>query len=134
MLAYGVFEGVFICRHVVCENAERAAYSQLRLHVTDEYNRQQAGISCQNHRNVARCSVYMQRVSLVLAHVLAKVRNFEHVASKTQCVHATAFSPYTNVASKNTSVQQVKMHMKTSLIEHFPLGGVAYNSSEFLSR
>ncbi len=38
--------GVFNCRHVVCEGALRAAYSQLRLHVTGEYNRQQADISC----------------------------------------------------------------------------------------
>ncbi len=30
--------------------------------------------------------------SLVLAHALAKVRNFKHAASKTQHVHATAFS------------------------------------------
>ncbi len=43
-------------------------------------------------RNVARHPVYTQRVSLVLAHVLAKVRNFECVASKMQRVHVTAFS------------------------------------------
>ncbi len=30
--------------------------------------------------------------SFVLAHTLAKVRNFERVVSKTQRVHATAFS------------------------------------------
>ncbi len=50
------------------------------------------GISCENHRNFARCPFYMQRVSLVLAHALAKVKNFKHVASKTQRVHATVFS------------------------------------------
>ncbi len=38
----GVFMGVFSCRCVACE----AAYSQLRLHVTGKYNRQQTGISC----------------------------------------------------------------------------------------
>ncbi len=43
-------------------------------------------------QNAARHPVYMQHVSLVLTHVLAKVRNFERVASKTQCEHATAFS------------------------------------------
>ncbi len=42
----GVFTGIFSCRHVACEDAGRAAYSQLSLHVTGEYNRQQAGISC----------------------------------------------------------------------------------------
>ncbi len=83
---------VFTCRCVACEDAGRAAYSRLRLHVTDEYDRQQAGFSCQNHRNVARHPVYTQRVSLVLAHTLAKVRNFECVARKMQRVHATAFS------------------------------------------
>ncbi len=48
-------------------------YSQLRLHVTGEYNRQQAGISYQTTEHVARCPVHTQRVSLVLAHALAKV-------------------------------------------------------------
>ncbi len=41
-----VFTGVFNCWCVACKNVERAAYSQLRLHITGEYNRQQAGISC----------------------------------------------------------------------------------------
>ncbi len=86
----GVFTGIFTCRHVACEDAGRAAYSQLRLHITGECNQQQAGISCQNHRNVARRPVYMQRVLLELAHALAKVRNFERVVSKMQRVHATA--------------------------------------------
>ncbi len=85
--------GVFTYQRVACEeNAGRAAYSQLRLHVTGEYNHQQACISCQNYRNVALHPVYMQRVSLVLAHALAKVKNFERVMSITQCVHAAAFS------------------------------------------
>ncbi len=35
---------------------------------------------------------FTQRVSLVLAHALAKVRNFEHVASKMQREHTAAFS------------------------------------------
>ncbi len=78
--------GVFICRRVACEDAGRAAYSQLRLHTTGEYNRQQAGISSQTTEYVARHPVYTQRVAL------AKVRNFECVASKTQRVHATAFN------------------------------------------
>ncbi len=88
----GVFTGVFTCRHIACEDPDWAAYSQLHLHVTGEYNRQQAGISCQNHRNVACHPVYTQQVSLVLAQALAKVRNFERVASKTQRVHVAAFS------------------------------------------
>ncbi len=49
-----VFTGVFTCQRVTCEDAGQAAYSQLCLHVTGEYDRQQAVISCQNHRNVAR--------------------------------------------------------------------------------
>ncbi len=65
-----VFSRAFLLADgVACEDARRAAYSQLCLHFSDEYNRQQAGIGCQNHRNVA--------------HALAKVRNFERVASKT---------------------------------------------------
>ncbi len=88
----GVFTGIFTCLRVACEDAERAAYSQLHLHVTGEYNHQQAGISCQNHRNVARCPVYTQQVSLVLALALAKVRNFGRVANKMQRLYATAFS------------------------------------------
>ncbi len=43
----GVFTGVFTCRCVACEDAGRAAYSQLHLHVTGKYYRQQTGISCQ---------------------------------------------------------------------------------------
>ncbi len=39
--------GVFTCRRVACEDTGRAEDSQLRLHVTGEYNRQQAGISSQ---------------------------------------------------------------------------------------
>ncbi len=88
-----VFTGVFTCQCVACEDTGRAAYSQLRLHVNGKYNHQQDdGISCQYHRNVACRPVYMQWVSLVLAHALAKVRNFVHVASKMQHVHATVIS------------------------------------------
>ncbi len=36
----GVFAGVFSYWGVACEDAGQAAYSQLRLHVTGEYNRQ----------------------------------------------------------------------------------------------
>ncbi len=67
-------------------------HSQLYLHVTGEYNRQQAGISYRTTEHVAHRPVYKQQVSLVLVYVLAKVRNFERVASKMQCEHATAFS------------------------------------------
>ncbi len=42
----GVFTGVFSCRRVASEDAGRAAYNQLHLHLTGEYERQQAGISC----------------------------------------------------------------------------------------
>ncbi len=52
--------GVFTYRCVACEEAGRVAYSQLLLHTTGEYNCQQGGISCQNHRNVARHPVYTQ--------------------------------------------------------------------------
>ncbi len=46
----GVFTAVFIHRHAACEDAGQAAYSQSYLHVTGEYNYQQAGISCYNYR------------------------------------------------------------------------------------
>ncbi len=61
----GVFKGVFTCRRAACEDAERAAYSQLRLHVTGEYNRQQAGISSQTTEYVARHPIYTQQVNYV---------------------------------------------------------------------
>ncbi len=35
----GVFAGVFSSWYVACEDAGQAVYSQLRLHVTGEYNR-----------------------------------------------------------------------------------------------
>ncbi len=74
-----VFSRAFlVAGRVACEDqdAGRAAYSQLRLNVTGECNRQQAGISCYNHRNVARCPVYTQRVSLVLALRMLKTDKF----------------------------------------------------------
>ncbi len=41
-----VFSRAFLVADmVVCEDAGRAAYSQLRLYVTGEYNRQKASIS-----------------------------------------------------------------------------------------
>ncbi len=42
-----VFTGVFTCQRVACEDAGRAAYSQLHWHVTGEDNRHQAAISSQ---------------------------------------------------------------------------------------
>ncbi len=84
---------------------------------TGKYNHQRAGISYQTTRHVARCPVCTQRVSLALAHALAKIRNFEHVASKTQCEHATVFSHlHASVYSKNAGVQRVKMPVKTRLL------------------
>ncbi len=91
----GVFTVVFSCWCVACEDTGRAAYSQLCLHVIDEYDRQQAGISCEisNHRTTCCiCTVYTKRVPFVLAHTRAKVRNFGSVANKMQCEHTTAFS------------------------------------------
>ncbi len=88
----GVFTGVFSCWCVVCKDTGWAAYSQVRLHVTGEYNHQQAGISYQTTEHVACRPIYTQRVSLIVAHALAKGRNFERVASKTQHEYATAFS------------------------------------------
>ncbi len=58
----GVFTGIFTRQCVACEDAGRAAYSQLRSHITGEYNRQQAGISSQTTEYVARHPVYTQRV------------------------------------------------------------------------
>ncbi len=40
-----VFSRPFLVADVAYEDAGRAAYSQLRLHVTCEYNHQQADIS-----------------------------------------------------------------------------------------
>ncbi len=59
-----VFTGVFTCQRLTGEDAGRAAYSLLRLHVTGEYNHQQAGISSQTTEYVARYPVYTQRVHL----------------------------------------------------------------------
>ncbi len=87
-----VFMSVFSYWCVACEDAGWAVYSRLRLHVTGEYNCQQAGTTCLTIEHVAHHQVYTQRVSHVLAHVLAKVTNFESVASKMQREHAIAFS------------------------------------------
>ncbi len=88
--------GIFSCWRVACEDAGQSAYSQLRLKVTGEYNRQQAGTSylivIKSQNMLQRCPVYTQRVSLVFVHAFAKVRNFECVASKMQREHATALS------------------------------------------
>ncbi len=67
-------------------------YSQLHLHITGDYNCLQAGIGYQTTEHVVCRPIYTQRVSLVLTHSLAKVRNFKRVASKMQCEHATVFS------------------------------------------
>ncbi len=56
-----VFSRAFLLA-VACEDTGRAAYSQLRLHVTGECNRQQAGISNQTTEYVAHHPVYAQRV------------------------------------------------------------------------
>ncbi len=66
---------------VACENAGWAAYSQLHLHVTGEYSRQQTSINSQTTEYVARHPVTAS--SLVLVLMLAKIRNFERVVSKT---------------------------------------------------
>ncbi len=65
--------GVFTRRRVACEDAWLAAYSQLRLHVTGEYDRQQAGISSQTTEYVARHSVYIQRVHSYLCSQKLKI-------------------------------------------------------------
>ncbi len=62
--------GVFTCRCVACEDAGQAAYSQLRLHPTGEYNPQQAGISSQTTEYVAHHPVYTQRV-----HSYSRIRS-----------------------------------------------------------
>ncbi len=58
----GVFTGVFTYCRVACEDAGRAAYSHVRLYVTDEYNHQEAGISSPTTEYVACHPVYTQRV------------------------------------------------------------------------
>ncbi len=58
-----MFSRAFFTYHLVaCEDAGRAMYSQLHLHVTGEYSCQQAGISSQTTEYVARHPVYTQRV------------------------------------------------------------------------
>ncbi len=84
---------VFTCRRVACEDTGRAAYSQLRLRVTGEYNHQQVGISSQTTEYGAHHPVYTQQVHSYL-RTRSQVRNFEHVVSKTQRVHAAAFSHF----------------------------------------
>ncbi len=54
----GVFTCVFTCRRVACEDTKRAAYSQLCLYVTGEYNHQQGGISSQTTEYIACHPVY----------------------------------------------------------------------------
>ncbi len=56
-----VFMGVFTCRHVACEDAGRATYGQLHLHVTGKYICQQAGISSQTTEYVAHWLFYTQQ-------------------------------------------------------------------------
>ncbi len=75
-----VSPGVFSSQHVACEDAGRAAYSQLcnwRVQSPASWNQ------LLKPQNVAHRPVYMQQVSLILAHVLIKVRNFVLEASKT---------------------------------------------------
>ncbi len=61
----------------------------------------------------------MQRVSFVLAHELAEIKNFEHVTRKMRRVHATVFSRLHECASKNAGVQWVKTSVKTPSLESF---------------
>ncbi len=69
----GVFMVVCSCWHVACEDVGRAVYSPLCLHVTGEYNRQQAGISSQTTEYVAYHPVYTQQVYLYLHTRLQKI-------------------------------------------------------------
>ncbi len=67
--------GVFTCRCVACEDAGRAAYSQLCLHVTGEYYRQRAGISSQTTEYVARHPVYTQHFFLIFCENKFQAKN-----------------------------------------------------------
>ncbi len=101
----GVFTGVFTCRCAACEDAGRAAYSQLRLHITGEYNRQQAGISSQTTDYVARHPVYAQRV-----HSYSRTRSQKLEISNMQRVKCSMYmrqhlAIYTSVASKNAGAK-----------------------------
>ncbi len=87
-----VFKGVFSCLRVACEDIGRAAYSQLRLHATRKYNRQQVVSIVKTTEMLHAVQFTRSESHCTRAHALAKVRNFEHVASKIQRVHATAFS------------------------------------------
>ncbi len=78
----GVFTGVFSCQCVACEDAGRTAYSQIRWFRTQQVQSPASWYQLLKPQNVARRPVYAQHVSLILAHAFAKVKNFEHVASK----------------------------------------------------
>ncbi len=92
-----------------CQFHENFPYSQLCLHVTG----QQAGISYQTTEHAARRPVYTQRVSLVFAHTLAKVRNFKREHSVNTWQHLAI---YTSIASKNADMQRVKTLVKKPLL------------------
>ncbi len=102
-----VFTSVFTWWRVACKDAGRAAYSQLHLHVTGEYNCQQAGIRSQTTEYVARHPVYTQRV-----HSYSRSQKFEISSVNTRLRLAV----YTNVSSKNASIWRVKMLVKTPLM------------------
>ncbi len=110
-----VFTGVFTCRHVACEDAGRAAYNQLRLLVTGEYNRQQAGISSQISEYVARHPVYTQRVHSYLRSQKLEISSVWRV--KHSVYTRQRLAVYTSVARKNAGVRRVKTRVKTPLLQ-----------------
>ncbi len=90
---------------VACEDTRRAVYSQLPLHVTGKYIALTSKLV-----SVVKTTECCRPSSLHAASLtLAKVRNFEPVASKTLCEHATSvLAVYKSVTSKNAGVQRVK--------------------------
>ncbi len=78
------------------EDDGRAAYSQLCLHLTGEYNYQQAGISCYiviKLLNMLHAVQFTHSESHLCSRMhLQKLEIFARVLSKMHCEHATAFS------------------------------------------
>ncbi len=109
----GVFSGVFTCRLVACEDAGQAVYSQLHLHVTGEYNRQQVGISSQTTEYVAHHPVYRQRVHSYSCSQKLEISSVQRVKCS---VYMLCLAIYTSIASKNAGVQRVKTLVKTPLM------------------
>ncbi len=107
----GVFTGVFSCWCVACEYAGWAANSQLRLHVTGEYNYQQASKS----QNMLHTVQFTPSDS----HLYSRSQKLEISSVKrVKCSvnRRQRLAIYTGVAGKNASVQQVKTPVKTPLI------------------